>query len=191
MYLLDTYVVEAMRRFGGKSSDPVLEAWARSIPASQMYISTTTLIELDCAVNKLKIEALAETAPQIVDLKNHQASILRIWIMEKLTPSFENRIFSIDHQIAHQMAGLNDTLSDTGTYSVIAATALAHRLPIVTRYPERYAFAGVSIINPWLAVDNPERQRQIQEGLDDAERGALIPLETVAAKWRERTKGNT
>jgi predicted nucleic acid-binding protein len=191
MYLLDTYVVETMRRFGGKSSDPVLEAWARSVPASQMYISTTTLIELDCAINKLKLAALEETDPQVSELKREQASILTTWLQEKLTPSFENRILSIDHQVAQQMAGFNNPLNDKGTHAVIAATALAHRLPIVTRYPERYTFADVSIVNPWRAVDDPEHERLIQEGLDDAERGALTPLETVAAKWRDRAKGNT
>jgi predicted nucleic acid-binding protein len=191
MYLLDTYVVEAMRRFGGKSSDPVLEAWALTIPASQMYLSTATLIELDGAINQLKLEALEQTDPQLADLKSEQASILRTWLLERLGPSFENRVLPIDHQVAQQMVGLNDTLSDKGTYTVIAATALVHRLVIVTRHPERYTFVGVSIVNPWRAVDHPEHERLIQEGLDDAERGALIPLETVVAKWRDRAKGNT
>ncbi|WP_338924670.1 hypothetical protein V0M98_34190 (plasmid) [Pseudomonas silesiensis] len=155
MYLLDTHVVEEMRRFGGKSSDPVLEAWARGIPASQLFISTVTMIEFDGAMNKLKLEALelAKTDPQLAKTRNDEAEILRTWILEKLSLSFESRILSIDHQVSHRMAGLKRSVSDKGAYTVIAATALVHRLPVVTRHPDRYHFADVSIVNPWESVE--------------------------------------
>lgn len=155
MYLLDTLVVEEMRRFGGKSSDPVLEAWARGIPASQQFISTVTVIEFDVAVNKLKFEALelAKTDPQLAKAKDEEAETLLVWIFEKLSRSFENRILPIDEQVSHRMISLKSDLSDKGALTVIAATALVHRIPIVTRNPERYAFADVSIVNPWAALD--------------------------------------
>jgi predicted nucleic acid-binding protein len=144
-----------MRRFGGKSSDPLLESWARGIPASQLFISTVTMIEFDSAVNQLKLEALelAQSDPELAQAKSEDAEILRTWILEKLSLSFENRILSIDHQVSHRMAGLKRSVSDKGAYTVIAATAQVHRIPIVTRHPERYAFADVSIVNPWAAVD--------------------------------------
>ncbi|WP_274644263.1 hypothetical protein [Pseudomonas serbica] len=155
MYLLDTQVVEEMRRFGGKSADPVLEAWARGVPASQLFISTVTMIEFDCAVNQLKLEALrlADTYPLLSETKSEEAEILRTWLLEKLSPSFQKRILSIDEQVSHRMAGLKRSVDDIGAYTVIAATALVHRIPVVTRHPERYAFAGVSIVNPWASVD--------------------------------------
>lgn len=192
MYLLDTHVVEQMRRFGGKSSDPVLEAWARGIPASQLFISTVTMIEFDGAVNQLRLEALelASTDPQLAETKHDEAEILRTWILEKLSLSFENRILSIDHQVSHRMAGLKRDVNDKGALTVIAATALVHRIPIVTRHPERYyVFGDVSLVNPWAAVDNPQRDRQLQEALEAAENGQIKPIEDVAAKWRERTFG--
>lgn len=155
MYLLDTHVVDQMRRFGGESADPVLEAWARGIPASQLFISTVTVIEFDCAVNRLKSEALrlSSTYPLLAETKNEEAEILLTWIFEKLSRSFENRILPIDDQVSHRMAGLKRDLNDKGALTVIAATALVHRIPIVTRHPERYAFADVSIVNPWAEVD--------------------------------------
>jgi predicted nucleic acid-binding protein len=155
MYLLDTDIVEEMRRFGGDSSDPVLETWVGSIPANQLFIATVTLLNFNLAVNDLKLVALqlTKTDPKLAKTKRKEAEILRTWILETLLVDFENRILLIDDQVSHRMVSLSGSSSNKGPETVIAATALVHRLPIVTRNPERYAFAGVSIVNPWESVE--------------------------------------
>jgi predicted nucleic acid-binding protein len=155
MYLLDTDIIEEMRRFGGKCPDEVLRAWVASIPANQLFIATVTLLDFNLAVNDLKLVALqlAKTDPQLAKAKREEAEILRTWILEALLVDFENRVLLIDDQVSHRMVSLSGLSNDKGADTVIAATALVHRIPIVTRHPERYAFADVSIVNPWESVE--------------------------------------
>lgn len=63
---------------------------------------------------------------------------------------FENRILPVDIAVADQWGRL---LARHGNIpavdGLIAATALRHRLTVVTRNEKDFALTGVDLVNPW------------------------------------------
>jgi len=50
MYLLDTHVVSELRKATSGKADKNVIAWAENIPASTLYISVITALELETGV---------------------------------------------------------------------------------------------------------------------------------------------
>ena len=79
---------------------------------------------------------------------------LRAWLEKKVFPEFFERILPIDLEIALGWGNLQAELQATGAKlpvvdGLLAATALAHRLTLVTRNSKDFARTGVQIVNPW------------------------------------------
>ena len=77
---------------------------------------------------------------------------------ERVLPAFADRILPVDTAIALRCAALHvpDPRSDRD--ALIAATALCHRMSVVTRNIRDFAPTGVPLIDPWAerpADDRP------------------------------------
>lgn len=137
MYLLDTNVISELRKAkSGKSNKNVVQ-WAKKIPASSLFLSVITVLEL-------------ETGILLVERRDtSQGAILRSWLNEYLLPAFSERILPLDVTVAQCCAKLHvpDPRSDRD--AIIAATALVHSMTVVTRNISDFNMTGVKILNPW------------------------------------------
>ena len=72
------------------------------------------------------------------------------WLETELPAWFEDRVLPVDAGVADEWGRL---LAKQGTVpvvdSLIAATALRHRLTVVTRNECDFAATGVELLNPW------------------------------------------
>ncbi|MDN5870990.1 MAG: type II toxin-antitoxin system VapC family toxin [Nitrococcus sp.] len=137
MYLLDTNVVSELRKAKAGKADKNVKAWADSVSATSLYLSAIAILELETGV------LLIERRDPL------QGRILRGWLEDHVLPAFSERILAVDTAVARRCAKLHvpDRRSDRD--ALIAATALVHRMAIVTRNVADFEPTGVKLINPW------------------------------------------
>lgn len=139
MFLLDTNVVSELRKAKAGKADKNVVDWAASAAASSMFISAITVQELEIGV--LLIERRDSA----------QGVVLRRWLEAQVLPAFADRILPVDTAVALRSAVLHVPDPQPVRDSLIAATALVHGMPVVTRNVSDFAPAGVEIIDPWQA----------------------------------------
>lgn len=135
MYLLDTNVVSELRR--PDKADRNVLAWASAVPLTGMFLSVVTVLELELGV--LAMERKDEA----------QGRLLRAWLDEQVLPQFEGRILPVDVAIALRCAKLHVPDRRAERDALIAATALAHGMTMVTRNAADFENTGAHIFNPW------------------------------------------
>ena len=135
MFVLDTNVISALRR--PDKADPRLTAWASSIPVADFFISVISILEL-------------ELGTRLMERKDpRQGAFLRSWIDGQILPRFAGRILPIDTEIALECARLHVPDPRAERDALIAATALVHRMTVVTRNVADFEPTGISVVNPW------------------------------------------
>jgi predicted nucleic acid-binding protein len=137
MFLLDTNVVSEFRR--PERADKNVRAWASNTPAELNAISVVTVLELERGI------LLTERRDAM------QGAILRRWLQHEVLTPLATRILAIDAAIARQCARLHVPDPRPERVALIAATALTHRLTVVTRDAVDFVQMGVALLNPWLA----------------------------------------
>jgi predicted nucleic acid-binding protein len=135
MYLLDTNVISGLRR--RDRADRRLLAWIDSVSPLDLWISVVTVMELDLG------------AGLIARRDEAQGDMLRRWIDNQVLPSFGDRILPIDLPSARRCAALHIPDARPERDAMIAATALVHRLTVVTRNVADFVPMGVQLIDPW------------------------------------------
>jgi len=137
MFLLDTNVVSELRKSGVGKADPNVVAWASSVDAARLFISAITLMEL-------------ETGVLLAERKDPQkGALLRTWLNERVIPGFKGRILPFTAQEALRCARLHVPDKKSEKDALICATALVHKMTVVTRNVADYMATGVRIHNPW------------------------------------------
>lgn len=137
MYLLDTNVVSELRR--PDRADANVLAWAATTPAEHYVLSVVTVQELERGTLLMERR----------DTK--QGAILRRWLEGEVLSALAPRILPIDVAIARKCASLHVPDPRPERDALIAATALAHGLTVVTRNTADFEPMGVTVLNPWLA----------------------------------------
>jgi toxin FitB len=138
MYLLDTNVVSELRKVRAGKADPGVAEWAASVPSARMFLSAITVHELEYGV------LLAERADP------GRGALLRRWLDEGVAAAFDQRVLPVDDVVARRGATLH--VPDPAPFrdALIGATALVHRLVMVTRTVADFdRFAGLEVLNPW------------------------------------------
>ena len=119
----------------------LLVEWAASVPVSRFYLSAISILEIEHGV-LLKMRK---------DKK--QGALLRAWVDDEVLPRFEGRILPIDVDVALLCANLHVPDPQPERDALIAATALVHKLTVVTRNVNDFLPTGVQILNPWVRSD--------------------------------------
>lgn len=134
MYLLDTNVVSEVRK--NKPHGAVL-AWLAATPESSLFISAVTCAEIQRGVELTR------------DQNPAKAAELDHWL-DQLGNTY--RLLPVDDTVFRSHARLMHRYSDDHYVDgLIAATALVHRLTVVTRNLRDFEPFGVTVFNPFAS----------------------------------------
>jgi toxin FitB len=138
-FLLDTCVVS---EFTKPQPNEQLDAWLDSMAESALHLSVVTLGEIQQGVTRLP--------PSI------RRQRLQGWLEDELSVRFAGRILMIDTPICLAWGRLRADSAALGRVlpvidSLLAATALHHRMVLVTRNEGDFKqIPGLEILNPWM-----------------------------------------
>jgi hypothetical protein len=133
-YLLDTNILSETRK---KQADERVMSFLSAAEPSALFISVLSLGELRKGV-ALKIRSDADAAKR-----------LGAWV-DGLEFSFGDRILSVDAAIARQWGELSAQRSRPIIDTLLAATALVHKLTLVTRNISDVHDLGAKLLDPWM-----------------------------------------
>ncbi|MCP1694839.1 putative nucleic acid-binding protein [Citrobacter farmeri] len=137
MFVLDTNVVSELRKARTGKIDPNVEAWAGSVDAAELFVSSITIMELELGI--LSVERLDAV----------QGAVLRSWLEQHVLPEFSERTLPVDTAVALRCAKLHVPDKRGERDALIAATAIVHGMTVVTRNVADFEPTGVQIVNPW------------------------------------------
>jgi predicted nucleic acid-binding protein len=137
MYLLDTNVISESRKGGGGNEGVQRFMRMTDRRSAQRFLSVITIGELQRGVKMLRYRN---------DVR--QASLIESWLA-KLELDYASDILPIDLTICHVWARMRVPNSEHSIDKLIAATALVHKLIVVTRNVKDFSSAGVEVYNPF------------------------------------------
>lgn len=132
-YLLDTNVLAEIRKPRAHAG---VIAWLESVEADELYVSVLTLGEIQQG-----IERLARRDPR-------QAAVYEAWL-RRLRRQYSDRVLAITEEIAVAWGRLNAGDPLPVVDGLLAATAIVHRLTLVTRNVADVARTGVPLLDPF------------------------------------------
>ena len=132
-YLLDTNILSETRK---KQANERVMSFLSAAEPSALFISVLSLGELRKGV-ALKMQSDADAAKR-----------LGTWV-DGLEYSFAERLLGVDAAIARQWGELSAQRSRPVVDTLLAATALVHKLTLVTRNISDAHDLGVKLLDPW------------------------------------------
>ncbi len=135
-YLLDTNVVSETRKM--QPAGQVLH-WLKSLESSQLYLSVLSLGELrkGVAIKKHKDPDAGRRLEEWVD---------------GLEYGFADRILDVDATVARIWGALSAQRTGPVVDTLLAATAIANQLALVTRNVLDVRDIRLQVVNPWQPI---------------------------------------
>ncbi len=139
-YLLDTCLISELVK---KEPNPAVVSWLDEQDEQKLFLSVLNLGELQKGISKLP--------------DGTKKSELQAWVALDLVERFTGRILEIDLDTALTWGRLQGEAEQAGDKlpvmdSLIAATAVAHGLIVVTRNVKDIERCGVRVCNPWEEI---------------------------------------
>ena len=133
-YLLDTNIISEIRK--GPRCHPSVAAWYSNLEEESLYLSVLVLGEIQKGIEGLRGRDAGK------------ANVLDLWL-EQLQISFQSQILPVDIAISQEWGRLSSLHTVPVIDGLLAATATAHRLVLVTRNTQDFADLGIQLINPF------------------------------------------
>ncbi len=135
--LLDTCVISELV---SKKPNPKVVEFVDLLDPEDVYLSVITIGEIVKGIEKLP--------------KSRRKTDLQNWLRDDLLIRFEGNIVALDTDVLIEWGALTTQLESSGKTmpaidSLIAATALAKKMTLVTRNVGDFEGTGVEIVNPW------------------------------------------
>ena len=137
-YLLDTNVLSEIRKPRGHAG---VKVFVDSLREEDLFISVLSIGEIGFGIEKLPAGS--------------KKTELYVWLTQQLPERFGNRIIPLDTEIMAEWGRLQARTQKTLPVfdSLIAASALARRLTVVTRNIKDFErIEGILLLNPWEAA---------------------------------------
>jgi predicted nucleic acid-binding protein len=120
--------------------EPAVQNWLDRHDSPGTFLSVLVIGEIRQGITRV-----AETA---------KAAELQDWLDRILLPRFDRRVLAIDERIAARWGEVRGRAKARGRTPpvidcLLAATAIEHRLSLVTRNERDFESLGVAVINPW------------------------------------------
>lgn len=135
-FLIDTNIISEVQK--GDRSDPAVAAWWNSVSEDDLWLSPLVLGEI-----RKGVELVRRRDPQ-------RAEALEGWLAAVMS-RFGNRILPVDTAVAAQWGRMNAIRPVPVVDALLAATAKANGLTLVTRNVADVAGLGVDVMNPFEA----------------------------------------
>ena len=137
-WLLDTNVISELRK--GPRCNPAVMEWATCALPAACFLSRITVAEIAFGIERV-------TDPGF-------RAELEGWLHDGVRAWFGPRILEVDEAVLVAWrrlvsAGQQQRYTYSQPDALIAATAVVHRLVVVTRNVEDFIQAEVPILNPW------------------------------------------
>jgi predicted nucleic acid-binding protein len=132
-YLFDTNFVSEVRK---RRPNPGVVTFLRETKPDHSFVSAMTIGELRKGVAARRVRDV-QAADEIAQ-----------WI-DRLEADFAGRILPVDRAVARIWGELSAARPLPVVDTLIAATALAHDLTLVTRNVRDMAIGGIDLMNPW------------------------------------------
>jgi toxin FitB len=133
-FLLDTNVVSELRR--KLQNDPKVQSWYHSVSSEDLFTSVIVIGEIRRGTEKIR------------PIDPVFASQLELWL-RRFQTDYHDRILSVTEEIAEFWGTICPNAPLPEPDGLIAATALHHRMTLVTRNIEHVQRSGVTVLNPW------------------------------------------
>lgn len=135
--LLDTCVISELV---SKKPNPKVVEYVDLLDPEDVYLSVITVGEIVKGIEKLP--------------KSKRRQDLQAWLKDDLLVRFEGNIAALDTDVLIEWGALIARLESAGKTmpaidSLIAATALAKKMTLVTRNVSDFEGTNVEIMNPW------------------------------------------
>lgn len=134
-YLLDTNVVSETRK---RHPEPGVTALLDATNSAALFVSVLTLGEL-----RKRVAGRRRTDPVSADL-------LGRWV-DGIETMFADRILPVDAAVTRLWGELSASRNLPVIDTLIAATAIAGNLTLVTRNTRDVALTGVPLLDPWAS----------------------------------------
>jgi predicted nucleic acid-binding protein len=133
-YLVDTNVLSELRK--GRRCNPGVADWFAGVASQEIYLSVLTLGEI-----RKGIEAIRRRDPPA-------AAALAVWLQDVVAAAAD-RLLPVDQEAADLWGRLNVPDPLPVLDGLLAATAIARGLTLVTRNVRDVASTGVACLNPF------------------------------------------
>jgi toxin FitB len=138
MYLIDTNVISEVRK--GTRCNPRVSLWYKRIRDDELFLSVLVIGEIRQSVEQLRTR------------NPRQARALEQWL-DELIEGFGERILPVDNRVAQNWGRLAARGSFPVIDALLAATAEAHGLTLVTRNVKDIQRSGTRCLNPFDFVE--------------------------------------
>lgn len=137
-WLIDTNIIVELRK-GGRC-DANVATWYAGVEAGDLHLSVLVLGEIRKGIDQLQ--------PQ----EPERATALEAWL-EAVDAAFAGRILSVDGTVAAHWGRLAALRPIPPIDALLAATAIANDLTLVTRNSRHVAGLGAAVLNPFEPAD--------------------------------------